>query len=384
LHAYHRALVIAGKTSIEHDIHAALEAYGIDASIVPVEAADDALSGFDDGRDFVVDRNNRICAPGFRKLSLMADHPCAHRRELEDHFTGREILGWSDPTHVAAMTALGLPHPSIFLPDAGPDPQPASSPLRDRDIDILVVGAPTVPIERSRWVTAHADWPEMLSHIVFDTAELLPTAAEPVIDLFRRVCAAYDVTPSDRFGREAMCIVVTSALRLAEANRHARVLGALPDVRIALLADAVPAALRDRSSVTCLGRRPRGDKLDELIRRSKILLDAGGSFPQGPLQTVWAGMAARSVVLTGRSDFLGAEFADGRDILFLPSSDLAGGELDELRSMVERPAQLQRIADSAATRYAARHTWKQRIEIVCRTIGGIGARSEEMKLAGAA
>jgi hypothetical protein len=374
--AQQRALVIVGNGAasvihaIENDIHAALRHIGVDSTIMMAADIGAMLKKLDPAVDFLVDCNHRNAIPAFRKFSFMGDHPCTRLKEMVGRHSGREVLGWVDATHVAAMTALGLPHASSFVPDAGPDPRPDPLPMRERDIDILFCGSLAEPVERAQWIADHPNWPEALSHIVFDAAEAIATTTEPAIDLFIRACAAHGVSVAEAFSRDVFCMLMTHVLQLAEMNRRVEVLSSLPDARIAIISNHLPLLLRDRPNIEFLGYIDDYDQVRDLMGRSKIVLDTTCKFPAGSHERIWYGMAQGAVLLTDRSSFVARDFRDREEILLLPKERIAPGALDDLRGLLDDAAGLQRIAGGAAVKYAAGHTWKQRITLVHDLVNG--------------
>lgn len=383
---HQRAIVIVGTGAasviwaIENDIHAALRHIGVEARILGAAEVGAALADLDPAVDFIVDCNHRNFLPAFRKFSFMGDHPCTRLKDLDGRCGGREVLGWVDATHVAAMTALGLPHASSFVPDAGPDPRPDPVPIDERDIDILFCGTLAEPVDRAGWIAGHPSWPETLSHIVFDAAEAVATTTKPAIDLFLAACAAHGVAVGESFSRDAFCMLVTQVLQLAEMNRRVEVLAALPKARITVISSHLPAVLRDRPDVTFLGYVNDYDRIRGLMGRSRIVLDTTCKFPAGSHERIWYGMAEGAVLLTDRSSFVAGDFRDREEILFLPKQRLEPGALDHLSGFLDRPAALQRIADAAAPRYAAAHTWKHRIELVHHLVNGRAPASPALEL----
>jgi hypothetical protein len=102
--------------------------------------------------------------------------------------------------------------------------------------------------------------------------------------------------------------------------------------------------------------------------RSKLVLDTTCKFPQGSHERIWFGMAQGTVLLADRSAFLEQDFADRRDILYLPKGKPTG--LAELRGMLEAPAVLQEIAERAALTYRLKHCWKDRVGIIADALFG--------------
>ena len=60
--------------------------------------------------------------------------------------------------------------------------------------------------------------------------------------------------------------------------------------------------------------------------------------------------------------FVRSCFEDGKHILFLPRH--AGDLGDLISSHLDRPRDLQAMADSALRLYAENHTWRQRVKTI--------------------
>ena len=369
-----RAFVLAGfraagvVRAILTEINTALCAIGVDSRLLERSEVTETLPGLDPETYFVVDFNNRFHLRGVRKFSFMGDHPCTRLDDLTQRHTGTEILGWVDGSHPAAVTALGFPHPSLFCPDAGPDPIAAPVPYGERDIDIFFCGTLKEAVDRASWAAAHPNWPEFLTALLFDTVDAITGSVEPALDLFLKVWAAHGVEPG-QLRRAEFCALLTRVLEVAEFNRRIEVLEALPDCRLAIVSNALPARLKDRPNLTFLSRIDDYGKICDLMGRSKLVLDTTCKFPQGSHERIWFAMAQGTVLLTDRSSFMERDFADRRDILYLPKRNPAG-ELAELRALIEAPAALQEIAARAALTYRAKHRWKDRVAIIADAVSG--------------
>jgi hypothetical protein len=139
------------------------------------------------------------------------------------------------------------------------------------------------------------------------------------------------------------------------------VLSALPDVKLGIISNYLPASLRDRPSIVNFGYIDDIAAVRKLMGRSKIVLDTSCKFPEGEHERIWFGMAEGAVVMTDPSLYVARDFRDGAEILYLPKRQVARPDLAPVRGLLDDDARLQSIADAAAPIYARDHTWKQRI-----------------------
>jgi len=374
-YASRRAFVLVGYQAagvvraILGEINDALCAIGIDSRLMKSSEVTEILPGLDPDSYFVVDFNNRFCLPGIRKFAFMGDHPCTRFDDLTQRHTGCETLGWVDAGHPAAAAALGFPHASVFCPDAGPDPVARPLPYGERDIDIFFCGSLKDPVDRTTWAATHPKWPELLTRLLFDTADAVAASGEPALDLLLKVCAAHGVAPG-QLRRADFCALLTQVLDVAEFNRRIEVLTALPLCRLTVVANSLPARLKDRPDLTFLPRIDDYGAVRALMGRAKLVLDTTCKFPQGSHERIWFAMAQGTNLLCDRSSFMERDFADRRDILYLPKRPLGAADLDDLRGWLETPSRLQEMAERASLIYRRKHRWKDRVSIILDAVSG--------------
>jgi hypothetical protein len=370
--AFARAFVMTGGEApgwfqaMLAEIHEGLRFLGIDATLVQPEAAEATFSAPIEAPFFVVDGNHGVYFPTpTPKFSFMVDHPCWHAEELARGFPEVERLGWVDASHVPAAQALGLRYRSSFVAHAGPDPVAAPLPMHERDIDVFVAGTLRERTDRARWREEHSTAPEVLAHLIFDTAERMERSLEPVLPIFLRVCAAHGVNVGEAFSRPAFCAIISDILALAEGNRRYDLLTSLPrDLRVVVAGRQLPASLRDRPNLDFCSHVASFDEIRRHMGRSKIVVNAHAKYPSGSHERIWYAMAENALVLTDQSTFVGRDFADGDSIRYLPLGPISAEHLADLRGLCADHAALQARVDRAREIYRHRHTWKQRSRLI--------------------
>jgi len=348
------------------EIHAGLRGNGIDASLVPAEKFSEVFSAPIQGPYFVVDGNHGAYFPApVPKFSFMMDHPCWKPEYLDRGHPTVERLGWVDASHPAAAAAIGLKYRSSFCPHAGPDPAASPLPMQERDIDVLFAGGLRESSNRARWIAEHPGAAPVLADLIFDTAEAVEQSLDPVVPLFMQVCAQHGVDIAQSFSRPAFCAIISDILAMAEGNRRNRVLAALPaGFRIAVAVGTLPAELRDRGDITHLGYIGDFAAIRRLMGRAKIVLNTTGKFPQGSHERIWYAMAEHAAVVTDQSRFMEQDFVDGDTIRYLPLGPVTPEHLADLRDLCADTARLQAQADAAREIYRAKHTWKERAQLI--------------------
>jgi Glycosyl transferases group 1 len=365
---YHRAIIVheaggAGWAKAQMaEITRALQFIGIQTVLLDVEAALAAVKALPPDSFFVVDGNNRLAeAHTARRFSVMVDHPCSLLKRVRGDELRSTIFGWVDESHIDAIAAIGLETHSVFLPHAGPDPTPQPLPMQDRDIDVFFAGTLSEPIDRSAWLAQRPDMPPVLLKAIFETVETAETTLQPILDIFTAICARHEIDTAS-FSRAAFCMVIGHILGIAENNRRNAILEALPDLKVLVVSEYLPARLRDRPNVRHLPYTDDFDALRRLMGRSKLVLNTTCKFPAGSHERIWYGMAEGAAILTDASLFMQRAFREGDSIFYLPpSTGAAIADLSYLMALVNDPAKLDAVVQNARATYAQQHTWKHRI-----------------------
>lgn len=347
------------------DITSALRFIGINAIQLDYDEAIPTLQPLRRDSYFIVDANNRVTSNRpFRKISFMVDHPCQVLKWLSGIDQQTVTLAWVDASHVEGVAAIGIPVHSVFLPHAGPDISQNRIPMCDRDIDVLFAGGLGEPIDRSAWLARRSDVSETLADVIFDTAALIETTLDPVLNVFATVCAQRGLKIGEAFSREAFCAVVGEIIRIAEVNQRNAILEALPNIKICVVSDYMPLKFRDRRNIRYQNYTDDFSTIRQLMARSKLILNSTCKFPRGSHERIWYGMAEGAAVLTDASMFMQHCFKHDESIFFLPQRKIVQRDLAYLQGLAEDPKGLSEIAQTGLELYARQHTWKHRISIL--------------------
>jgi glycosyltransferase involved in cell wall biosynthesis len=366
---FQRAAIVSGQRAagslqtIASEIQAALQAHGVATEIIDV----DVLPGYCESHIAEIETtlfltfSHKIALPWRQPMvSIMGDHPCQRVRQLAIRASDHAVTAWSDASHLPALKALGFPHRAVFLPHAGPEPTQKAVPHGERDIDVLFVGTLHEPSDRGRWRAANPGVSPIVPDLIFDTIDVIEQQGMPVLSATLEVMRQHRLSPS-LFTRDDFASLMSTIQDLGEVNRRVRILAALPDdLEIAVVSNRLPRALQDRSNIRFLGYINDFDRVRDLMRNARIVLNTTSKFPAGSHDRIWFAMAEGAVVLTDMSRFMQQDFPDGESILYLPQKPFEDEDLEPAIAAIENPRQLARLADRASAVYRERHTWTMR------------------------
>jgi hypothetical protein len=367
---YRRAFVMTGDDAagwaqaMAAEIHAALCAIGIDATLLRAAEFGDAFARPIAERYVMISINNKLKLRGVRKFAVMVDHPCTHYADLVEGEPATSTLGWVDLSHLPAAAALSSGYTSTFLPHAGPDPVADPLPASERPIDLFFSGTLTPSWDRQNWAARHPSAPAALVELIFAAVERLAETFEPVLPIFIAICAEHGVDPQRSFAPEVLCWIITKIHEIAEFNRRNAVLENLPDIAITIVSNHLPAALAGRQNVRHLGHIHDFAEIRRLMGRAKLVLNTTSKFPGGSHERIWFGMAEGAAILSDHSSYLDGQFEHLDNMLFLPQGPVEAGDLDYLADLLYDGARLDAITERAATLYRDNHTWKQRVAVI--------------------
>ena len=377
---YDEAILITNRAdnhSIHHmlaGIHEGLLGIGIASRLCIVEPDGSDLGSFMElvakagPRTFLIDLNGKMRFESTKKLkkfSFLTDHPYA----LMEYILATPadgVLGLVDRTHLGFLGAIGDRHRAVFFPHAGPDPEPDSLAMEDRDIEALFMGrletSPSIGDLRDGLAAS----PEIVRRIVTAAAE---AAAEsvPLYDALLMACERHSVDAGD-LGLDGLTTAIGAASAWAEAHNRHKVLTSLGNVPVTLVG-AVSDGFFERppANITFLGPRTF-DECQDLMRRSKLIVNSVTVFPDGSHERIWYGMAKGCAIATDFSHFVAEDFIAGESILFWPEK---GREISEMvAAAVADPDRLREMAAAAGSVYAAKHTWRKRVRIIDEVLNG--------------
>jgi len=293
-------------------------------------------------------------AAALKRVSFYIDHPCEHLERL-DAQRPHDIITYLDPSHVAALDALGFKQQKMLLPHGGPEPG-EMPPLEERDIDLLFSGrlehSPRIADMRE----GLADNPPIVQNIVLETAERV-MAGEFLFEAFAAACETQSVHYTD-FDRAGLGTAIVVADKFVRAHERHRLITSIKTRKIHLIGH-VDDGFFDKSpdNITFLGPKSFAE-FEIYLPRTKILLNTAHVSPGGTHERVWYGMAAGCVMATDPGELIEADFTHGENILYWPKEVSSIEPM--LSDILENPSQGQAIVDAATPIYTEQHTWSAR------------------------
>jgi hypothetical protein len=370
---FERVVIVSGQRgagsvqSVASVIQWALGAHGVAAEVIDI----DVLPEFCEtniamaATTLYLTFSHKVVFPWRQPVvSIMGDHPCHRAHQLSVNNSGDAVVAWSDANHLPAMRALGFTHRAVFLPHAGPEPTGRAVPIDERDIDLLFVGTLAEPTDRADWHAAHPGVLPFVPDVIFDTIEHIEKTGAPLLPATLAIMSRHRVSPW-RFTRNGFASVMSHIQKIGEANRRVSILAALPDdIEIAIVSNHLPRTLQGRPNIRYLGYINDFDCIRDLMRSSRIVLNATSKFPAGSHDRIWFAMAEGAVVLTDTSVFMKRDFQHGESILYLPQRRLDREDVEVVAATAKDARKLAGLADRAGSIYRDRHTWSRRAPLL--------------------
>ena len=326
------------------------------------------------GNLFLVDINgnfNLPLSPGKptkMRFSFLIDHPFYHLHKFID-YPAPMTAGMIDVTHLSALADIGVNVPTVFFPHAGPDPCPDRSPLKDRDIDVLFCGNISPLVFTEIFDRRLGELPEKCRGIVGWAIERVLDAGSDVYNALKTSCREQSDSRLEDYPlrtlRGMLSLIESFAagkLRLKYLkellkleNRSVHIVGNIGEIIDQAGIEAPGSNVRFHDHLSF-------NEVVRMIRRTRLLVNANFTIVGGSHERIWQGMAGGCATLTNESVFVRSCFEDGKHILFLPRH--AGDLGDLISSHLDRPRDLQAMADSALRLFADNHTWRQRVKTI--------------------
>lgn len=297
---------------------------------------------------------------GIPLVSWCVDHPC----QLIDGLRktpANAVIGHVDRRHATFLDEqAGNVTRKLFLPHAGPPPDPAAPSMAERDIPILFCGnVPPLP-DLAGVVRQVLDIDAPKAAALADTMrERLLERVDDVYVIVRDTLSASGLAPAPAV-LGPLCGTLIEYLERHERRRVLRALSGLP-VTVAGVID--PALELD--GFTRLGQVTFRQFLS-LARRTRLLLNISPSFNQGGHERVFYGTAAGAVILALHSRFLAETFAGGESMAFIGQAE---GMAGQVRGLLAAPRLLNDIARAAAAVQQQYHTFDSRAQAILAAIG---------------
>lgn len=104
-------------------------------------------------------------------------------------------------------------------------------------------------------------------------------------------------------------------------------------------------------------------KTQELMRKSKIVLNFQALLRDGTHERVFAGMAARSVVVTNETPYLRELFKENEELIFYNFNDL-NAMVKNVQGILQNNGQREKISESAWQAVKGMHTFEERAKTI--------------------
>ncbi len=305
--------------------------------------------------------NKMIRDPRALRFSFMVDHPAYHIANFVQASTAM-LLGFVDESHLEAADRFGLPFPKLFFPHAGPEPDSAPEPIRDRPIDLLISASLEDPLSDAAWRAANPGVPEIVASALLDAADQLSTTLTTCLAAWDDACRRRGFDHRAALTIATLCQIIATIERIASARRRQHVLAGLPEaLAIHVVTPKLPAYLAGHPGLVSHGPAPFSTVIG-LMKHSKILVNCLAKYSRGSHERIWYAMAAGCVVATDQSRFLERDFSHRYNILFLPWGPDQQAFRHDLVNLVRNSSQLTAIHYAAMPIYARHHSWDQRVE----------------------
>ena len=283
--------------------------------------------------------------------NLLFDHPMYYFDTL-DQSPAQGVVVCEDRNHADYVKRFyPAVHKSFFFPTGGEELRPGQpkKPIADRTVDVLYIGgnkynenfpcdALAQALMNNMILNPHKPYEQIVEDYMRNVQADIPDAElKLIIQKYRFV----DLQITGLYRLETLRI-------LAEAGIAVTVYGN----------EWEQTDLIKYPNVDCHTIIPISEGI-ALMEDSKIVLNQLAWFKDGCCERIFNAMLQGAVCVTDDSVYLREQFLGGEDIVFYSLSSLE--ELPNLvRSLLQDPARMQRIADCGYASASARHTWAHR------------------------
>jgi hypothetical protein len=305
-------------------------------------------------------------------VSFMVDHPCHHLGRLDSKLK-HLLVTCTDKSHLDFLAAYYPPeHIKIktFLSTAGTELRPFAA----ESFDEYLVKRTTPVLFAGNFEAPERVWLQMsldagLVKLLNDTADYLLVAENVAVD---KACAYVMQETGVEFSGELKKKIYSMLLPLVYKYIWSYYRNSLLEV---LLKAQVPLVVCNRNtenyfagekykSVTFWGRKTYNELLPE-IGRAKFFLDTHTNLLYGTTERVFNAMLNGAVAI--REANYSQEFQDGKDLLLYKWAEI--NTLPErIFKLLEDPGATYAIAQNAAAKVKAKHTWLQRAKYVLNQV----------------
>jgi glycosyltransferase involved in cell wall biosynthesis len=305
--------------------------------------------------------------PARMRFSFLIDHPYFHAGKFAG-YPHPMTVGVVDATHMTALADRGMKTPVVFLPHAGPDPELAPRPMKERDIDLLFCGNISPLVIGDVFKDRLAALEKGAQGVVLDAIDHVLEEGRDIHSALKEAVAGRGLTLSG-FSLDDLRVIITMVKAFAAGKLRLEYLSrliALSGPAIHMVGDlegilGQGSGVEPGPGVVFHGSLPFTE-VKAMMRRTKISVNANFTIAGGSHERIWQGMAVGCLTLTNESYFMRANFEENRNILFFPR------RAEEMAETVCRALadsdRLQEMTNSAHEIYAAGHTWEKRVKAI--------------------
>ncbi|GAB6053316.1 hypothetical protein JCM17960_21360 [Magnetospira thiophila] len=307
----------------------------------------------DGGRPFIVDTQARSPFKTRPRFSFILDHPLDHPN-LRHVGTGT-VLGLCDASYLRLNGYSDAQ--AIFFPHAGLPPDPDPLPIEQRPIDILFSGALAMAPHGATRAARLAQFAPPIRAVVEQAcADIVDRVSDPY-EALTAACLAQGIDPN-HLQWQQVCRLVALLGNLAQGAWRWAMMEQLKSLPVTVVGPVASDFFQNGcGQVTLLGERPY-EEVQDLMRRSKVVLNMTPKFKAGSHERICSAMAAGAVVCTNPSQYLPQDFTHGESIVFQASPAATAAQLADLLAC---PQNLQAMAEAAMPLYTAKHTFEARV-----------------------
>ncbi|MFL1994958.1 glycosyltransferase [Lysinibacillus irui] len=115
----------------------------------------------------------------------------------------------------------------------------------------------------------------------------------------------------------------------------------------------------------------------ELMRKSKIVMNFQALLRDGTHERIFAGMAANSVVVTNETPYLRELFSENEEIIFYNFDNL-GGMIESIQAILLDDGRRERISKAAWQAVKGLHTFEERAQMIVDIFNDVKLSNHEM------
>ena len=115
----------------------------------------------------------------------------------------------------------------------------------------------------------------------------------------------------------------------------------------------------------------------ELMRKSKIVMNFQALLRDGTHERIFAGMAARSVVVTNETPYLRELFSEDEEIIFYNFDNL-GGMIESIQAILQNDGRREKMSEAAWQAVKGSHTFEERAQMIVDIFNDVKLSNHEI------